>query len=79
MTSPSGLFFQGLYLESAQRTMAVATALDSMSMQIAITKPWTGKKVWELKPDWEMMECGICDDPAREKYLREVLGGKIGP
>ena len=26
-----------------------------------------------------LMEYGICDDPSREKYVREVLGGKIGP
>ena len=45
----------------------------------AYTKPWRGKKVFELRPDWEMMEHHVCEDSSREEYLRKVLGGNKGP
>ena len=36
----------------------------------AYTKPWGGKKEFELKPDWELMEYGICHDPSQEEVLK---------
>jgi hypothetical protein len=43
----------------------------------AYTQPWGGTKVFELEPDWELMEYSICQDRATEEVLRnweEILG-----
>jgi hypothetical protein len=43
----------------------------------AYTKSWGGKKEFELKPDWELMEYGICHDPSQEevsKLWEKALG-----
>ena len=32
----------------------------------AYTKPWGGRKVFQLKPDWELMEYYICEDQFRD-------------
>jgi len=42
----------------------------------AYTKPWNGRKVFELKPDWDMTEARICEDRLREDFLRDMQGGK---
>lgn len=42
----------------------------------AYTKPWSGKKVFKLKPDWEIMEYNICQDAQKEHYVHDVLGDK---
>lgn len=44
----------------------------------AFTKPWRGKKNWELKPDWALMDYGICDTSSIDLYEKEVLKGKLG-
>jgi len=36
----------------------------------AYTKPWGGKKVFQLRSDWELMEYGICHDPSQEEVLK---------
>ena len=42
----------------------------------AFTKPWTGKKAFQLQPDWEIMEQnGVCEDRHRENYSRRSLVG----
>jgi len=43
------------------------------------TRPWTAKKVYRLRPDWEVLEYLICEDTVQEKYTQEVLGGSEGP
>lgn len=43
----------------------------------AYTRPWGGKKEFELKPDWELMEYGICHEQSMEavsKLWEEALG-----
>lgn len=37
-------------------------------------KPWTGKKVFELKPDWEILEHIICEDRSGEDWRKAVDG-----
>jgi len=36
----------------------------------AYTKPWGGKKEFQLRSDWELMEYGICHDPSQEEVLK---------
>ena len=43
----------------------------------AYTKPWTGKKVYELQPpDWEITENILCEDHWQEEFLRDMKSGK---
>ncbi len=44
----------------------------------AFTRPWRGERNWELRPDWQLMEYGICNTPATILYEDELLEGKIG-
>ncbi len=44
----------------------------------AYAKPWSGKKVFKLRPDWEMMDYNICQDEQKELYLKDVGGAKDG-
>ena len=63
---------EGLRIEERMRR----TAPDSLEINFlfedpeAYTKPWGGKKEFELKTDWELMEYGICNDPAQEEVLK---------
>lgn len=42
----------------------------------AYTKPWTGKKTFRLRNDWEIMEHnGFCEDRNRDEFRRKVLLG----
>jgi len=36
----------------------------------AYTRPWGGKKEFDLKPDWELMEYGICYDPSELEVMK---------
>jgi len=38
----------------------------------AYTRPWTAKKVFRLKPDWEIMEQIVCEDRGKEQFFRDV-------
>ena len=42
----------------------------------AYTKPWTGRKVFQLKRGWDMTESRICEDYLRENFLRDLQSGK---
>ena len=59
-------------------------AEDRMEMDLtfedpkAYTRPWRGTRNWVLKPDWQLMEYGVCDTPATDLYLEEVVQGKYG-
>ena len=42
----------------------------------AYTKPWSGKKTFRLRLDWEIMEHnGYCEDRNRDEFRRKVLLG----
>ena len=40
------------------------------------TKSWTGRKVFQLKPDWEMADSITCDSHMQEDFLRDLRNGK---
>ena len=42
------------------------------------TKPWTGKKVFQLRTGWELMDYNICQDEQKENYLHHMGGPKQG-
>ena len=42
----------------------------------AYTRPWNGRKVFQLKPDWDITEARICEDDMRQKFLRDMMSGK---
>jgi len=45
----------------------------------AYTRPWTGRKVYQLMPDWALLEYTHCEERARREYLQDVLKGDTGP
>ena len=44
----------------------------------AYARPWRGKRSWELKPDWALMEYGVCNTDENELFEEEVVRGKLG-
>jgi hypothetical protein len=42
----------------------------------AYTKPWAGKRVLQLHPDWEMTEANYCAQHQQEDFLRDMRDGK---
>lgn len=38
----------------------------------AYTKPWGGKQVYKLQPDWELMEAVLCLDHFEQDHLPEI-------
>ena len=42
----------------------------------AYTKPWTGKRVFQLHSDWEMTEAIYCAAHQQEDFLRDMQSGK---
>jgi hypothetical protein len=59
-------------------------AQDKMEMDLlfddpkAYTRPWRGKRSWVLKPDWALMEYGVCITDATDLYEEEIIRGKLG-
>lgn len=41
----------------------------------AYTKPWTGKKVFQLRTDWDMTDSVWCQGAIQEDFLRDVRNG----
>jgi len=58
-----------------QNTLEIAFLFDDPK---AYTRPWRGKKLFELKPDWELMEYTICEIPSGEDWWK-AHGGKREP
>ena len=42
----------------------------------AYTRPWRGKKVFKLDPDWEMIPGVICEDRFKADFSRKALRDK---
>jgi len=40
------------------------------------TRPWTGRKVFQLKLDWDITEARICESHMREDFLQDMMSGK---
>jgi len=44
----------------------------------AYTRPWTGKKVFQLSTGADMTDTGFCEQHQQEDYLRDIRAGKPG-
>lgn len=40
------------------------------------TKPWAGRKVFRLKPDWDLTEQILCENHQREEFVQDMAHGK---
>ena len=40
------------------------------------TKPWGGRKLFQLQPTWDMTDYEACEDHLREDFLRDLRAGK---
>jgi len=49
----------------AQDTLEIAFRFEDPK---AYTRPWTGKKLFGLRPDWELMEYTICEGPSGDAW-----------
>jgi hypothetical protein len=58
------------------------TAQDALEAEFrfedskAFTRPWTGKKVYKLNPDWEYVPGLTCDDRYKAEFAKRSLRGK---
>ena len=44
----------------------------------AFARPWEGKKTYELKPDWEILEnIGYCEDRFQYTFSKKVFKGTV--
>ncbi len=50
-------------------TLEIDVLIDDPKMY---TKPWGGKMVFQLKPDWELIEGISCEEHFREDHLPEI-------
>ena len=57
----------------AQETLQIDFTFDDPG---AYTKPWTGRKVFRLKPDREMTDFIICETHMQEDFSRDLRNGK---
>ena len=44
----------------------------------AYTKPWSGKKVFQLSPGVDLIDTGFCEQAQQDDYLRDIRAGKPG-
>ena len=59
----------------AQDTLEIAFLFDDPK---AFTKPWEGKKTYQRKPDWEILEnIGYCEDRFRYNFGQKVFRGTV--
>jgi hypothetical protein len=47
----------------------------------AFTRPWHGEKIFEAKPEWELMEYTICEESTGEAWRQAIRkeGGSLEP
>jgi hypothetical protein len=45
----------------------------------AYTKPWTGRKIYKSRPNWQIMEYILCEDHMKEEFSRKMGGETKGP
>lgn len=58
---------------SAQNTLQIDFVFDDPG---TYTKPWTAKKVLQLKPGWDVTESDYCQAHNMEDFLRDIQNGK---
>lgn len=61
-----------------QNTMKIELRFEDPK---AYTRPWTGEKIFELRPEWELMEYVICENSTGEEWWKALLreGGTREP
>lgn len=58
------------------------TARDTLQIDLLFddpetyTRPWPGRKVFQLRSDFDMVDTATCEDHWQEDYLRDVSAGK---
>ena len=58
------------------------TAPDTLQIDLtfddpgAYTKPWTGRKVFQLASDWDMTDSMFCEEHIQEDFSRDLRNGK---
>ena len=84
ITELSWLDRMGIPHSEALRVVERIRRVDQDTLEIdllfddpeAFTMPWGGKKVFRLRPDWEIMEhIGFCEDRHRYDYSQKSLLG----
>ena len=40
------------------------------------TRPWPGRKVFELRPDWDLVDTATCEERWQEDFLRDMRAGE---
>ena len=72
----SSLRMEERFMRTDHDTLAIDFLFDDLK---AYTKPWTGRKVHALMPDWGLLEYTHCEERGRREYLQNVLKGDKGP
>ena len=60
---------------SAQDTLQIDFTFNDPG---AYTRPWTGKKVFQLRADGDMADASFCEQAQQEDYLRDLRSGRPG-
>ena len=42
------------------------------------TRPWPGRKVFQLRSDWDLVDSATCEDHWQEDFVRDIRAGKPG-
>ena len=40
------------------------------------TRPWPGRKVYQLRPDWDLVDSATCEDHWQEDFVRDMRQGR---
>ena len=65
------------FVERIRRTRHDTLQIDfTFDDPKAYTKPWNARKIFQLKPDWEMTESIVCEDHMQERFLQDMKSGK---
>lgn len=59
----------------AQDTLRIAFRFEDPK---AFTRPWTGEKLFEPKPDWELMEYVICENSTGNDWWKALEAEGVG-
>ena len=61
--------------KTAQNMMKVEFLFEDPK---AFTRPWSGEKLFEYRPDWQLMEYTICEDSTGEAWWKALEGEGVG-
>lgn len=58
------------------------TARDTLQIDLLFddpetySRPWPGRKVFQLQPDWDLVDSATCEDHWQEDFVRDMQSGK---